>query len=91
MIGNIVSGVLYFNTLREEPSQINVILQHILMAAKLGAVCRVYIYTMIGDLWLQLWLKNHCKNTGYYSIFQLALLLLLNNYYYNCNTTLFIL
>ncbi len=27
----------------------------------------------------QLWLKNHCKNTGYYSISQLTILLLLNN------------
>ncbi len=34
---------------------------------------------------MQLWLKNLCKNTGYYSIFQLSLLLLLNNYQYNCN------
>ncbi len=42
----------------------------------------------IGDLWLQLWLKNHCENTGYYFIFQLALLLLLNNYQYNCNNTI---
>ncbi len=42
----------------------------------------------IGDLWLQLWLKNSCKNTGYYSIFQLLLLLLLNNYQYNCNNTI---
>ncbi len=41
----------------------------------------------IGDLWLQLWLKNHCKNTGYCSIFHLSLLLLLNNYQYNCNNT----
>ncbi len=42
----------------------------------------------IGDLWLQVWLKNCCKNTGYYSIFQLSLLLLLNNYQYNCNNTI---
>ncbi len=42
----------------------------------------------IGDLWLQLWLKNCCKNTGYYSIFKLSLLLLLNNYQYNCNNTI---
>ncbi len=44
----------------------------------------------IGDLWLQLWLKNHCKNTGYYSIFQLLHLMLLNNvnYEYNCNNTI---
>ncbi len=42
----------------------------------------------IGDLWLQLWLQNCCKNTEYYSIFQLSLLLLLNNYQYNCNNTI---
>ncbi len=42
----------------------------------------------IGDLWLQLWLTNHCKNTGYYSIFPLLLLMLLNNYQYNCNNTI---
>ncbi len=43
---------------------------------------------MIGELWLHLWLKNHCKNTRYYSIFQQSLLLLLNNYQYNCNNTI---
>ncbi len=43
----------------------------------------------IGDLWLQLWLKTYCKNIGSYSIFQLMLLLLLNNYQYNCNNTIF--
>ncbi len=42
----------------------------------------------IGNFWLQLWPNNHCKNTGYYSIFQLSLLLLLNNYQYNCNNTI---
>ncbi len=42
----------------------------------------------IGDLWLQLWLKNCCKNTGYCSIFQLSLLLLLNKYQYKCNNTI---
>ncbi len=42
----------------------------------------------IGDLWLQLWLKNCCKNTGYYFIFQLSLLLLLNYYQYNCNNNI---
>ncbi len=41
-----------------------------------------------GDLWLQLWLKNRCKNTGYYSTFHLSLLLLLNNYQYNYNNTI---
>ncbi len=43
---------------------------------------------MIGYLWLQLWLKNHCKITRYYSIFQLSLSLLLNYYQYNCNKTI---
>ncbi len=43
---------------------------------------------MISDLWLQLWLKKCCKNTEYHSIFQLALLLLLNNYQYSCNNTI---
>ncbi len=42
----------------------------------------------ISYLWLQLWLNNHCKNTGYYFIFQLSFLLLLNNYQYNCNNTI---
>ncbi len=42
----------------------------------------------IGDFWLQLWLKNCCKNAGYYFVFQLILLLLLNNYQYNCNNTI---
>ncbi len=42
----------------------------------------------IGDLWLKLWLNNCCKNTGYYSIFQLSLLLLLNNYQYNSSNTI---
>ncbi len=39
---------------------------------------------------LQTWLKNHknSTNTGYYSIVQLSLLLLLNNYQYNCNNTI---
>ncbi len=41
-----------------------------------------------GDLLLQLWLKNCCKNTGYYSIFLLSLLFLLNNYQYKCNNTI---
>ncbi len=35
----------------------------------------------ISDNWLQLWPKNRgCKNTVYYSIFQLLLLLFFNNY-----------
>ncbi len=42
----------------------------------------------IGELWLQLWLKNLCKNTRYYSIIQLSLLQLLNSYQYNCNNTI---
>ncbi len=42
----------------------------------------------IADLWLQLWLKNHCKNIAYYSIIQLTILLLLNNYEYNCNNSI---
>ncbi len=74
-------------TLREEPSQINVILQQKLLAAKLSAVCTVYkqwLYVLL-SCWWQLWLKNHCKNTRYYSIFQLSLLLLFDNYQYNCN------
>ncbi len=75
----------YQCTLREVPSQINVILEQKLSAAKLSTVCTVYKQSVIGYLWLQLWLKNHCKNTGYYSIFQLLLLLLLNNYQYKCN------
>ncbi len=77
-------------TLREEPNQINVILQQQLPAAKLSAVCTVYkqlLYVLL-SCWLQLWLKNHCKNIRYYSIFQLSLLLLLNNYQYNCNNTI---
>ncbi len=31
---------------------------------------------------------NRCTNTGFYSIFQRSLLLLLNNYQYNCNNTI---
>ncbi len=42
----------------------------------------------IDNVWMQLWLKNHCKNTEYYSIFQLLLLLFLNNYQHNCNNTI---
>ncbi len=42
----------------------------------------------IGYFWLQLWLQNHCKNTAFYFMFQLSLLLLLNNYQYNCNNTI---
>ncbi len=38
---------------------------------------------MIGDHWLQLWLNN----TEYYSIFQLLILVSLNNYQYNCKNT----
>ncbi len=53
-------------------------------AAKHSAV----ILCTVGDLWLQLWLENRCKNTGHYSIFQLLLLLLLNNYQYKCNNTI---
>ncbi len=34
-----------------------------------------------------MWLKNHSKNTRYYSIFQLSPILLLNNNQYNCNST----
>ncbi len=47
----------------------------------------LYIF---GNLWLKLWLNNCCKNTGYYSIFQLSFLLLLNYYQYqnNCNNTI---
>ncbi len=77
-------------TLRGEPSEINVNLQQKLPAAKLSVVCTVYkqwLY-VIGDLWLQLELKICCKNTGYYSIFELLLLLLFNNYQYNCNITI---
>ncbi len=37
----------------------------------------LYINSDCMYFWLQLWHKNHCKNTGYYSIFQLSLLLLL--------------
>ncbi len=37
---------------------------------------------------VELWLKNHYKNVGCYSIFQLLLLLLLNNYQYNGNNTI---
>ncbi len=51
------------SALREEHSQINVILQQKLPAAKLSAVCTVYkqwVY-IVGDLWLQLWLKSHYK------------------------------
>ncbi len=82
-----------YSTLREEPSQINIILQYKLLAAKLRAVCTVYkqwLYVpLIAPGWLQLWLINRCKKTtGYYSIFQLSLLLLLNNYQYNCNNTI---
>ncbi len=73
------------NCLREEPSQNCVILQQKLPAAKLSAVCD---YKQFGDLCLQLWLKNHCKNTGYYSTFQLLLLPFLNYYQYNCNNTI---
>ncbi len=42
----------------------------------------------ICDRYLQLWHKNHCTNTGYYSIFQLLLFVLLNNNQYNCNNTI---
>ncbi len=31
-------------------------------------------------------IKNRCKNIGFYSIFQLSILPLLNNYRYNCDT-----
>ncbi len=40
------------------------------------------------DNCLHLWLKNCCKNTEYYSIFHISLLLLLNNCQYNCNNTI---
>ncbi len=62
-------------TFREERSQINVILQRKLLAVTLSVVCNVYKHQLYvhGDLWLHLWLKNHWKNTGYYSIFQLLL------------------
>ncbi len=68
------------NTLKEKPSQINVILQQ-----KVPVV--LYINTD-WHIWLQLWLQNHCKNTGFYSVFQLSFLLLLNYYQYNCNNTI---
>ncbi len=42
----------------------------------------------IAYFWLQLWPQNSCKNIGYYSIFQLSLLQLLNNFQYNCNNTI---
>ncbi len=60
--------------LSERPSQINVILQQKLLAAKLSTLCTVYKKRLydVGDLWLQLSLKNHCKNTGYYSLFHLS-------------------
>ncbi len=38
---------------------------------------------------LQLWIKNRCNNTGYYSIFQPSLSLLLNNSQYNRNNTIY--
>ncbi len=50
-------------SLRQEPSQINVILQQKLPTAKLSAVCIVYkqwLYVLLSS-WLQLWLKNRCK------------------------------
>ncbi len=83
--------VLFHNTaLREDASQINVILLQKLLAAKLRAVCTVYkqsLYVLL-SCWLKMLLKNHCKNTGYYSIFQLWIVLLLNKYQYNCNNTI---
>ncbi len=78
-------------TLKEELSQINVILQHQYCWQQYWAQFVLYInsYCMhIVNVSLKVWLKNHCKNTGYYSIFQLSLLLLLNNYQYNCNNTI---
>ncbi len=78
------------NAFREEPSQINVILQQKLLAVKLSTICTLYkqwLYVLL-FCWLQWWLKNRCKNTGYYSIFQLLRLLLLNNYQYNCTNTI---
>ncbi len=48
----------------------------------------LYIKSDCVYLWLQLWLKNRCKNTDYYYIFQKSLLLHLNNYQHNCNNTI---
>ncbi len=77
------------NTLREESSQTNVILEYKLLASILRAVCSViqqswyvlhFYYTLYDG-------KYDCKITVHYTIFQLQCFVLLNNHQYNCNIT----
>ncbi len=77
------------STLREESSQVNVILQYKLLASILNAVCSViqqsqyvlHFYYALFDG------KYDCKITMHKTIFQLQCFVLLNNHQYNCNIT----
>ncbi len=90
IIDSFVFKSCFTSTLRVDPSQINVILQQKLPAAKLSTVCTekkwLCLYCYLAGC--NCGFKNRCKNTGYYFIFHLKLLLLLNNYQYNCNNTI---
>ncbi len=75
--------------LRQESSQINVILQYKLLATILSAVCSViqhsqYVLHVYYTLYDE---KYNCKITTHQTIFQLQYFVLLNNHQYNCNIT----
>ncbi len=74
------------DTLREESSQTNVILQYKLLAAIVSAVCSVIQQSQYVLHFIYVG-KYDCKITTHQTIFQLQCFVLLNNHQYNCNIT----
>ncbi len=71
-------------SLREEPSQINVILQHELPAAHFTEVCTVYKHRLT-TFGCNSSLRTAVKHG---ILFHISAFALLNNYQYNCNDTI---
>ncbi len=79
--------MIWETALREEPSQISVILQQKLLAAKLSTVCTVY-KQWLATSGCNCGLRTDVKTQDNIPYFINQLLLLLNNYQYNCNNTI---